>query len=130
MRKEEQLVVFLTNPEINDTIAVDMAFQSTETTPSKILKLYANPYIIQEQSPLYVELQIGKFISELNFRIFNILGQRVYDYTIDASSLEPGIHTFSFTEDVFRSRNLSSGIYLLQIRADSDRMIKKFTLLN
>jgi len=130
MRKEEQLVVFLTNPEINDTIAVDMAFQSTETTPSKILKIYANPYIWQEQGPLSVELQLGKFISELNFRIFNILGQRVYDYTIDASSLEPGIHTFNFTEDVFRSRNLSSGVYLLQIRADDDRMVKKFTLLN
>ena len=129
-RKNDQLIIFFTNTSTEITHDLNLTLTTTETFPTKILKLYANPYTWKNQYPLNIELQLGKFISALNFQIYNIRGQRVYKNSIDTENLDPGILTLEISSDDLRSRNLSSGIYLLRLLADDIEMIHKFTIIN
>lgn len=126
-RKDDQLLLFLTNSSIETT--QDLSF-ILKTTDTKFLALYANPYSWNKQSPLKIKLHLGKFISTLNFQIYNIIGQLVYNTSISAENLSPGIQELEISSDDLRGRNLSSGIYLLRLAADDIKMIRKFTIIN
>ena len=129
-RKEDRLILFLTNTSIETTRNLNLTLTTVETFPTKILELWANPYSSQNRESLKFRLQLGKFVSTLNFQIYNILGQRVYKKSINAENLDPGILNLEISSDDLRAFNLSSGIYFLQLMADNKRMVRKFTIIN
>ena len=129
-RSGDQLILIFSNPSIGNSRNLDLTLTIAETVPMKILKLYANPYTWKNQEDLHIEFQLGNFINRLDFQIFNVNGQQVYKKSLDASQIEPGIFDLLIEADELRGRNLSSGVYFLQIMADDERLIRKFTIIN
>ncbi len=129
-RQDDRLLVFITNSSIESKIYPDLILTETEVFPSKILAIYANPYSRMDPNPLHIRLQLGKFINSISYDIYNIRGQQVYRLITDAKDLNPGIIDLEIPADVFRTRNLSSGVYILQLGIDKNRTSYKFTIIN
>ncbi|MBU4445208.1 T9SS type A sorting domain-containing protein [bacterium] len=132
-RYNDQLMILMTNSSIDSIYHLDLQVNKLTDTlniSSKILSIYANPFSWQQQKPLTIEFQLGHFTNNLSVNIFNLIGQRVYRQHLNVYDYNPGKNDIQIPADVFRSNNLSSGIYLLQIVTDRKRITKKFTLLN
>jgi len=132
-RYSDRLMILMTNSSIDSIYQLDLQVNKLTDTlniSSKILSFYANPFSWQQQKPLTVEFQLGHFTNKLSVNIFNLIGQRVYRQHLNVYDYNPGVNDIQIPADVFRSKNLSSGIYFLQIVTDRKRITKKFTLLN
>jgi len=129
-RINDQLVVFITNTSIETTLNLNLTLTTVDTFSTKILELWANPYSSKNQESLNIRLQLGKFVNTLTIQIYNLIGQRVFNNSINAESFDPGLLNLEIRSDELRSRNLSSGIYLLRLTADDIEMIRKFTIIN
>jgi hypothetical protein len=97
---------------------------------SKILSLYANPFSWQQQKPLTIEFQLGRFPNRLSVNVYNLRGQQVYRRHLNANDYILGVNIIRIPPQDFQSKNISSGIYILQIATDKKNIMKKFTVLN
>jgi len=132
IRYNDQLMIFLTNSSKDSSYSLNLQVNKTDTLniSSKILSIGANPFSWQQQKPLTIEFQLGHFTNKLSVNIYNLIGQRVYKQYLNVYDYNPGLNNIQIPADAFRSKNLSSGIYFLQIVTDRKRITKKFTLLN
>ncbi|MBL7066288.1 MAG: T9SS type A sorting domain-containing protein [Candidatus Marinimicrobia bacterium] len=132
-RYNDRLMILMTNSSIDSIYHLDLQvnkLMDTLSISSKILSIYANPFSWQQQKPLTIEFQLSHFTNKLSVNIFNLIGQKVYGQHLNVYDYNPGVNDIQIPADVFRSKNLSSGIYFLQIVTDRKRITKKFTLLN
>ncbi|MCK4715277.1 MAG: T9SS type A sorting domain-containing protein, partial [Candidatus Marinimicrobia bacterium] len=132
-RYNDQLMILMTNSSIDSIYHLDLRVNKLTDTlniSSKILSIYANPFSWQQQKPLTIEFQLGHFTNKFSVNIFNLTGHKVYKQHFNVYDYSPGVNDIQIPADVFRSNNLSSGIYFLQIVTDRNRITKKFTLLN
>ncbi len=132
-RYNDRLMILMTNSSIDSIYHLDLQVNKLTDTlniSSKILFIGANPFSWQQQKPLTIEFQLGHFTNKLTVNIFNLIGRRVYRQHLNVYDYNPGVNDIQIPADVFRSENISSGIYFLQIVTDRKRITKKFTLLN
>ncbi|HDP69175.1 MAG TPA: T9SS type A sorting domain-containing protein [Candidatus Marinimicrobia bacterium] len=129
-RRSDQLALFVTNTSIEQSRDLHLELTITETFPTKILELWANPYSSQRHASLKFNLQLGKFIDKLQLQIYNLLGQQVYSRIIDGENLNPGILLLEIRSAELQIRNISSGIYFLRLLADDSEVVRKFTIIN
>lgn len=129
-RVGDQFALFVTNTSTEQNRDLLLSLQTTETFPTKILELWANPYSSQRQESLKFHLQLGKFVDRLQFRVYNLLGQQIYNRVIDGENLSPGILRFEITSAELAIRNISSGVYFLSVSADKIELVRKFTIIN
>ena len=127
-RYNDQLMILMTNSSIDSDYHLDM--QVKKLIDTQILSIFVNPFLSDYQEPLTIKFQLSHFTNKLSVNIFNLIGQRVYQQHLNVYDYNPGVNDIQIPADVFRSNNLSSGIYFLQIVTDRNRITKKFTLLN
>lgn len=127
---DDHLIMFFTNTLIDSSLNLFLTIEATDTFSTKFLALYANPYSWKNQEPFNIRLQLGKFVNTMHLEIFNIIGQRVYNQSIDAEDFDPGIVDLRISSADLRNRNLSSGIYFLRLRAGDIDLVRKFTIIN
>lgn len=131
-RYNDQLMIFLTNSSKDSSYSLNLQVNKTDTLniSSKILSLYANPFSWQQQKPLTIEFQLGHFPNKLSVNIFNLRGQQVYQRLLNANDYILGVNDIRIPPQEIQSKNISSGIYILQIATDKKKIMKKFTVLN
>ena len=88
----------------------------------RLCQNYPNPF----NASTCIEYELPK-ASEVHFQIFNTLGQRVYDIKKDHQ--KPGYFEFIWHGSASDYRTLPSGTYIIQMRADRYRSVKKIVLL-
>ena len=84
------------------------------------LNIFPNP--ADESSQLSFFLQDAENVS---MEVFNIIGAKAAAW--DAGEFSPGLHVINF-ENIFPAHNLSSGLYLLKLKAGISEQVLKFAV--
>lgn len=131
IRYNDRLMIFLTNSSMDSSYSLNLQVTKADTLniSSKILSVVANPFAWQQQKPLTVEFQLGHFPNKLSINVYNLRGQQVYRRRLNANDYILGVNIIRIPPQDFQSKNISSGIYILQIATDKKNIMKKFTVL-
>jgi len=122
--------LFMKNPEITTMMTAIGMKDITTSVENKadelisklsIISAYPNPF----NPSTTVTFQVSKPV-EVIYDIFNIEGQNIYSES--EQILQSGIHTFSWKSNL-QSQSISSGTYLLRIRAGNEIKSIKLILL-
>jgi len=132
IRYNDRLMIYLTNSSKDSSYSLNLQINKLDTLniSSKILSLYANPFSWQQHKPLTIEFQLGHFPNRLSVNVYNLRGQQVYRRLLNANDYNPGVNVIQIPPQDIQSKNISSGIYILQIATDKKNIMKKFTVLN
>jgi hypothetical protein len=130
---DDRLLIIITNSNWDLAVNADLdleVIQNLYDISTEILKIYANPYSNKSQMPLTVAFQIPDFIKKLSVNLYNLRGQKVLFQSPDPVDFYPGVNYLILPAGEFNSRNISSGVYILQLVVDGQRINRKFTILN
>ena len=97
---------------------------------TQILFIYANPFTFKSQKPLTVVFQIPDFIKKISINLYNLRGQKIFAQSPNPIDFSPGVNSLTLPAGEFKSRNVSSGVYFLQLIIDGKIMNRKITILN
>jgi len=100
--------------EVNTVVNIPKSFHLCQN--------YPNPF----NASTCIEYELPK-PTEVHLQIFNTLGQRVYEIKKDHA--DPGYYEFFWYGESSNHQALSSGSYIIQMRAERYRSVKKMLLL-
>lgn len=105
---------------INVTSSITEINETDKSNPKnfKIEQNYPNPFNTVTMIPFEIPR-----LSDVTIRIYNIMGQNVYQET--RNSLSPGRYSFQWRGKNRNQKNLSTGIYFYQISTQTETSIKK-----
>ncbi len=130
---DDQLLIVLTNSNRDLVVAADLNLAVIENIydiSTKILFIYANPFTFKSQKPLTVVFQIPDFINQISVNLYNLRGQKIHTKLSNPIDFAPGVNLLGLAASEFESRNVSSGVYILQLIIDRKIMNRKITILN
>jgi len=130
---DDQLLIVLTNSNRDLAVAADLNLEVIENIydiSTQILFIYANPFSFKSQEPLTVVFQIPDFIKKISVNLYNLRGQKIFTKFPNPVDFSPGVNSLTLPAGEFKSRNVSSGVYILQLIIDGKIMNRKITILN
>jgi len=130
---DDQLLIVLTNSNRDLAVAADLNLEVIENIydiSTQILFIYANPFSFKSQEPLTVVFQIPDFIKKISVNLYNLRGQKIFTKFPNPVDFSPGVNSLTLPAGEFNSRNVSSGVYILQLIIDGKIMNRKITILN
>ncbi len=119
--KENEIAIPCFNTNRLDIVSLNpptpVKINNAKPSEFKLMQNYPNPF----NPKTNIKFQTHEF-GFVTLKIYNVLGMEVA--TLVNRFIQPGIHTFEFNVS-----NLSSGIYIYQLKCNDKTLTKKMTLL-
>jgi len=127
----DTLLIFITNTAL-DPPQRDYTFTTSKRKQpwiaARIKELYPNP-LNYTHGALNFSLAIDARNEHFRLSIYDLQGRRIYQHRFRVEPDAGNHYTYSLSLKEISARNLSSGIYFLQLRTDKERFTRPFTLV-